>query len=94
MLDFPQNNPFAESRKATMTKVVALKGSARNVSGNILRKVPIRPKNQAVRSREHLLPDEVDALIKAAGELGRHRLRDRVLILTGPTDMVFECRSW
>ena len=66
-----------------MAKVVALKGSARNVSGNILRKVPIRPKNQAVRSREHLLPDEVDALIKAAGDVGRHRLRDRTIMLTG-----------
>ena len=29
----------------------------------------------------HLLPDEVDALIKAAGQVGRHRLRDRTLIL-------------
>jgi type 1 fimbriae regulatory protein FimB/type 1 fimbriae regulatory protein FimE len=44
--------------------------------------IPSRPKNRAVRSREYLLPDEVDALMKAARKVGRHRLRDRTLILT------------
>lgn len=65
-----------------MAKVVALKGRTRKSSSNVLRKVPGRPKNLEVRSREHLLPDEVDTLIQAAGNVGRHRLRDRVLILT------------
>jgi type 1 fimbriae regulatory protein FimE len=65
-----------------MAKVVAFKGKGRATSDNVLRKVPTRPRNKDVRSREHLLPDEVDALIKAAGEVGRHRMRDRVLILT------------
>jgi type 1 fimbriae regulatory protein FimE len=64
-----------------MAKVVAIRGKKEAASDNVLRKVPTRPKNRDVRSREHLLPDEVDALIKAAGQVGRHRLRDRALIL-------------
>ena len=66
-----------------MAKTVALRGVSQIVSDNVLRKVPSRPKNLDVRSREHLLPDEVDALMKAAGQVGRHRLRDRTLILVG-----------
>ncbi len=80
--NFPQNVCFAESRESAMAKVVALKGRVRTVSGNVLRKVPTRPKNLEFRSREYLLSDEVDALVVAAGKVGRHRLRDRVLILT------------
>ena len=34
-----------------------------------------------MRSREYLLLDEVEGLMKAAGSVGRHRLRDRTLIL-------------
>ena len=64
-----------------MAKVVALKGRARKAPDNVLRKVPSRPKNREVRSREHLLSDEVEALMKAAGSVGRHQLRDRTLIL-------------
>ena len=64
-----------------MSKVVALRGTKRGTPDNILRKVPGRPKNRDVRSREHLLPDEVEALMKAARQVGRHRLRDRTLIL-------------
>jgi type 1 fimbriae regulatory protein FimB/type 1 fimbriae regulatory protein FimE len=56
-------------------------GKELSIPTNILWKVPCRPKNRDVRSREHLLPDEVDALMKAAGNVGRHRLRDRTLIL-------------
>ena len=66
-----------------MTKVVAFKGKETNTPDNVLRKVPSRPKNLDVRSREYLLPDEVEALMKAAGQVGRHRLRDRALILVG-----------
>ena len=39
--------------------------------------IPTRPKNRDVRSREYLLPDEVEALMKAAGQVGR----DRMLVL-------------
>jgi len=64
-----------------MATVVAFRGKETDAPNNVLRKVPSRPKNRDVRSREHLLPDEVDAIMKAAGQVGRHRLRDRALIL-------------
>lgn len=64
-----------------MSKIVAFRGKKKAAPDNELRKVPTRPKNRDVRSREHLLPDEVDALMKAARQIGRHRLRDRTLIL-------------
>ena len=46
------------------------------------RKVPPRRvPNAAVRSREYLTPDEVEGLIKAAKNIGRHGHRDAALIL-------------
>jgi len=44
-------------------------------------KLPKRPKNQEVRSREYLTNEEVELLMKAAGQLGRHGHRDTTLIL-------------
>jgi integrase len=40
-----------------------------------------REKNQVYRSREYLTPAEVHRLIEAAGNRGRHPLRDRALLL-------------
>jgi site-specific recombinase XerD len=40
-----------------------------------------RPKNEDVRPREHLRPDEVERLIAAAKTVGRHKLRDELLLL-------------
>jgi len=65
-----------------MAKVIAFTGTETVTPAHELRKVLSRPKNREVRSREYLLPDEVEKLIKAAGSIGRHRLRDRTLILT------------
>jgi site-specific recombinase XerD len=42
---------------------------------------PTKPRNKDLRSREYLRPDEVELLLKAAGKTGRHRQRDRALIL-------------
>ena len=64
-----------------MAKILAFEGKQPSPSDNILRKVPGRPKNEEVRSREYLTLDEVEALMKAAGNLGRHQHRDRTLIL-------------
>lgn len=50
-----------------MANVVAFRGTKKAAPDNVMRKVPSRPKNLDVRTREHLLPDEVDALIKSAG---------------------------
>ena len=64
-----------------MAKVIAFKGAKKAAPDNILRKVPTRPKNSEVRSREYLTAEEVKTLMKVAGQVGRHRLRDRTLIL-------------
>jgi len=42
---------------------------------------PVRAKNEVYRSREHLTLEEVTRLIESAGDRGRHRLRDRTLLL-------------
>lgn len=42
---------------------------------------PLRQTNDTYRSREHLTPDEVNRLIDAAGNAGRHRERDLALLL-------------
>ncbi len=42
---------------------------------------PKRIPNLAVRSREYLTPDEIEGLIKAAKNIGRHGHRDAALIL-------------
>jgi type 1 fimbriae regulatory protein FimB/type 1 fimbriae regulatory protein FimE len=65
-----------------MAKILAFDGKQTDSSDNILRKVQGRPKNTTVRSREFLAHDEVEALMKAAGNTGRHQHRDRTLILT------------
>ena len=44
-------------------------------------KMPTKPKNKDVRSREYLTTDEVERLMAAAGRVGRHGFRDRTLIL-------------
>jgi integrase len=40
-----------------------------------------RPKNAELRSREHLLPDEVERMIDAARKRGRYGNRDALLIM-------------
>jgi len=64
-----------------MSQVVPLRPAALTRPTDVLRKVPGRRPNSELRSREYLLPHEVDALILAAGTVGRHRLRDRILLL-------------
>lgn len=41
-----------------------------------------RPKNEDVRPREYLRPDEVEKLITAAKSVGRNRLRDELLLVS------------
>lgn len=40
-----------------------------------------RPKNEELRNREHLTPEEMGRVIEAAKLSGRHRLRDGTLVL-------------
>lgn len=42
---------------------------------------PLRILNLQKRTREHLLPDEVEAMLQAAKKVGRHGHRDATLIL-------------
>src|SRR5450631_438606 len=56
----------------------ARKASPISESGKVT--TPRRPKNKAVRSREHLTPAEVERLIKAARASGRYGQRDATLI--------------
>ena len=44
-------------------------------------KLPRNPKNGAVRTREYLTEKEIERLMKAAREIGRHGHRDASLIL-------------
>lgn len=64
-----------------MAKILVFDGKQTDLPDNILRKVPGRSKNATVRSREFLALDEVEALMRAAGNIGRHQHRDRTLIL-------------
>ena len=64
------------------SKVVPLRGDYGTAPNTLNGKVPPpRRKNKDVRSREHLVPDEVDRLMGAARSLGRHGHRDATLIL-------------
>ncbi len=49
----------------------------------VLRKDFRKPKNADVRTREHLTEAEVETLVKAAKNVGRHGHRDATLILLG-----------
>lgn len=42
---------------------------------------PTKPKNKDRRSREHLIPNEVEKVISAAKKLGRHGYRDSTMIM-------------
>lgn len=64
-----------------MAKILPFEDKIQCPPDNILRKVRGRPKNLDVRSREHLTLDEVKSLMNAAGDIGRHRLRDQTLVL-------------
>jgi len=64
-----------------MAKVLPFRPAPKRAPANVLRKVPRRPTNRAVRSREYLTPAEMERLVTIAGNVGRHRLRDRTLLL-------------
>ena len=65
-----------------MSNVVPLKRASRRAPNTQNGKVsPKRVPNSQVRVREYLTTVEVDALIRAASSTGRHRHRDRTIIL-------------
>jgi type 1 fimbriae regulatory protein FimE len=65
-----------------MGEIIRLPTPEKLAPNTVNGKVPPRRRpNSDYRSREYLTPDEVEALIAAAGKIGRHRHRDRTLIL-------------
>ena len=65
-----------------MNNIVRLATANRPTPDTVIGKVPpLRRRNSEVRSREYLTLDEVERLMDAAGKTGRHRHRDRILIL-------------
>jgi len=70
----------------TTGKQAIQKNTSLAVLGNVAKKPakfspPRKPKNADRRSREHLSPKEVDKLINAARQVGRHGYRDATMIL-------------
>ncbi len=53
---------------------------------------PLKLPNLEKRTREHLLPNEVEAMIKAASSFGRHGYRDSTL--TGLTQLAQRDRNF
>ena len=49
-------------------------------NGTVAKPPPIRPKNEDLREREHLRPEEVERLIEAARD-NRHGGRDALMVL-------------
>ena len=66
-----------------MTNVLGFKAEDRIGPSAVKPKVRAsgRLPNEHYRTREHLTEDEVNALMEAAAKVGRHRHRDRTLIL-------------
>ena len=65
-----------------MGQVIEIARRRKKARTNKLRNVPPgRRKNAELRTREYLTPDEVSVLVKHAGNVGRHKTRDRTLIL-------------
>ncbi len=65
-----------------MSKIIELPRRLKRAPGTENGKVPSRRRRNAEsRPREFLKPDEVEQLMKAAKDLGRHGQRDQTLIL-------------
>ena len=64
-----------------MSNVLPLKRKgSRTLNSKVKTRIAPRQPNASVRSREHLTPNEVDRLVRAAGKVGRYRKRDAALI--------------
>lgn len=78
-----EKNPKRESQaiSTAVSAAVAAVGEARPTLENGKVTPPRRVANRERRTREHLTPQEVDKLIKAASRVGRYGHRDATLIL-------------
>lgn len=80
---FPKAPLLGKAGHSTPGNVVTLRDRQRATPSTENGKVvpPRRVPNRERRAREHLTPQEVEALVTAAGRLGRHGHRDTTLIL-------------
>ena len=63
-------------------EILGFPRSGKTASRDLLNRVGGRPTDQAQgRTRSYLTQEEIDSLIRAAGSVGRHRHRDKTLIL-------------
>jgi type 1 fimbriae regulatory protein FimE len=78
-----EKNPKRESQTLSpaVPAAVAAVGEARSTPENGKVTPPRRVPNRERRTREHLTPQEVDKLIKAASRVGRYGHRDATLLL-------------
>jgi type 1 fimbriae regulatory protein FimE len=82
--NFPEKGSKRESQtiSAVVSGAVATAGEMKPTPQNGKVPPPRRVANRERRTREHLTPQEVDKLIKAATRVGRYGHRDATLILT------------
>lgn len=71
-----------EGRRAG-AQVLRFNRPAESAQSPANRKVPRRPKNSTLRTREYLTADEIERMMRAARKTGRHGHRDAALILIG-----------
>src|ERR1022692_2416161 len=67
-------------RTQTIDSTMQPVGAPRTGNGAVRRRPPARATNASVRSREHLVQNEVERLIEAA-RAGRNGVRDAIMIL-------------
>jgi type 1 fimbriae regulatory protein FimB/type 1 fimbriae regulatory protein FimE len=78
----PKVRIFGKVRDPEMSKTACLRVVVDNTPTGIFGNVPPRkPKNKDRRPREHLTEAEVTRLAVAAGKRGRHRHRDKTMIM-------------
>src|SRR5262245_61643833 len=81
-MSFPIMSHIGKDRESSMGQVVELPRRRRRTPNAVNGKVPPRRRpNRACRTREHLTPDEVELLVRTAGDSGRHGQRDRALLM-------------
>src|SRR5215470_11370609 len=64
-----------------MGTVTSIRKRSAQTARSIKNRKVTRQANSAYRSREHLTPDEVERLLRAAGSVGRYGHRDATLLL-------------
>ena len=73
--------PIPVNGKVTPKRRTARPAGRRSRASPSPARPPRRQTNASRRSREYLTPAEVERLLKASGQVGRHGARDRTLIL-------------